>query len=862
MTNKKKILFITLLSAFICVGLTSCAGCKGEEADVDDTPAVEILPPEITANDEGLFWTNAINATGYKYRINDGTYTNVNTNERMLAYPTQAGRYTLEIVSLADDNESEKASFSFDVATQDVTCQVQDNELFFIGENVYYSVNGGEESRLDESNSLDFSAVEVGTDISVVYYTKGGFWSATDKTYYIDGETKSVSLTVSQALQMPQLTAEDNGVAWTAVANTSAYEITVDGAVFTITNGELYVPFPETLGEHTISVKALANGAYTSSRASIYQMTTVANPIPSISYSTEENRLTWSQSYVGYMACAVDGETFTLLEENTVELTEDTALRLNAFYIETEKTYYLQSKPLFVQTRETPVVAFSKTGVISWNENDVGEALKYSYSFSTGDDEFVEARINNVDVSLKAAGEYTFKVYAGQYLSENENDAVFYVPSDTTEFPVTVLAAPKLDYKTNMLLWSKDTKANGYEYQSGNEAWTATNNTYANVTAFAKYSVRAIGNETAGNYTVNSVAASIAFDPALKSSYSTMEREELARFNQDTYLSYVAAPTDVRATKKGDAEIITSTQDATEQAILNGATNGGMLKITATSASPKNTNLWGNSDGFNFDLFKTYAMSDSAKITFRVYLQSNIARQSGWEYPNKDVPVNLEGRMAFSLYGPSLEDGNVIAQNVSYVTITTNEWVEYSINLSHAAYKNTLAAVTGVSVFFQNIGKEGDVFYLDSVTYDSPIVCQSDTVNFQTNPEMQYAFSSMNGVELVADTVNGTSTTVLKASNVYQQYDVTLYYDEMTLYAGDTISITMKATSTATNGGGIYFESLSTYKKGFTSSADGEWATYTISIMETTVLNKLIFHVYNPNYAYQLYIQSVVINRA
>ena len=88
-----------------------------------------------------------------------------------------------------------------------------------------------------------------------------------------------------------------------------------------------------------------------------------------------------------------------------------------------------------------------------------------------------------------------------------------------------------------------------------------------------------------------------------------------------------------------------------------------------------------------------------------------------------------------------------------------------------------------------------------------------------------------------------------------------LKYPNINLGVGSTITITMKAATTAANGGGIYMNGKSKWIKNFSKNTGNyETLTYTIDAQTgATVLSKLYFWGYTKDVAYDLYIKSVVI---
>jgi hypothetical protein len=84
-----------------------------------------------------------------------------------------------------------------------------------------------------------------------------------------------------------------------------------------------------------------------------------------------------------------------------------------------------------------------------------------------------------------------------------------------------------------------------------------------------------------------------------------------------------------------------------------------------------------------------------------------------------------------------------------------------------------------------------------------------------------------------------------------------LKYPDIKLSAGDSITITMKAHTTANDGGGIYLNG-SKFIKNFSKTENYETLTY--EFKEETVLSKLYFWGYTSGKAYDLFIKSVEID--
>ena len=346
---KKRNVKIVLLAALTLTFGALAVACTGDgEVSIPDEP--KLLSPEISAQDGGIYWTSAKNATSYKICLNNGEWQNVSAEEKTVAYPTVEGDYTLQVVSVATGyKDSDPVQFTFSVDALIVAdCTQVDNVLTFTGENVLCSVNDGEYAELPESQLLDFSAAEVGASFNVKYYAKGGYWEETNSTYYIDSEIKNASLTVTQALSAPVLETDtaNKGIVWTAVPNAVSYQVIVDGATTTVNSTDnLFVAFPQSIGEHTIIVKALENGSYTQSAESIFVMETKEFGTPIVTYNAEEQKIVWDAKYADYMLSS-DGGEYANVNGTQIAYTANLKLKLASHFETIENVFYLESKTL------------------------------------------------------------------------------------------------------------------------------------------------------------------------------------------------------------------------------------------------------------------------------------------------------------------------------------------------------------------------------------------------------------------------------------------------------------------------------------------------------------------------------------
>ena len=648
MTKKKKLILIfsiigaVILAATATVLIILLSKKKPEE----ETKKVQCVAPEITVLDDGIYWANVENAESYYYNYNAGEWTEA---KEVIAFPTSTGEYSLQLKAVdADGNEGKITTFAFKVAKMTVECERVDNALHFTGERIYYSVNGMEEGTLTESNILDFSNDTFGTKYTVAYYAKGGYYSKENNTYYLDSEKQTQELTTTQMLTMPTLRVNEAGthLVWTTSSNAVNYAVSVDGEKTSVSNENASVAFPMTLGEHTITVQAVGDGqSWYSSLQAEYKMTTKRESVPAITYEKATNRVAWAENYTDKIRVSTDGSTYASVNSTSVAVDTNTSLKVSAYYDEAQKTYYLESKPTFFVKREVSALSFNIDGYVKWNDSDDELAKQYYLSIveqSTNAD-YVRLNENVKNISFLEPNAYTLTVYAAEYVAEQADKVIFYLPSESQEIDFAVLKKPTLSFETGKLLWEVDSFASGYEYRIDGGEWeTATEAGVLRTRDMATYEVRAIGSGETGKYALTSGVSSLYFDPKLQVEWD-YGKTELALFGQAGYAKMTTGATSGNATKTGEVEILTESTDSAEQAILAGA-DGGVLKVTAGTSKPIKKAYWGNSDGATIQLFTPITPVAGARIIFRVYIVPNENRKTATAYNWSGEYTNAKGR--------------------------------------------------------------------------------------------------------------------------------------------------------------------------------------------------------------------------
>lgn len=765
MTKKKKLILIfsiigaVILAATATVLIILLSKKKPEE----ETKKVQCVAPEITVLDDGIYWANVENAESYYYNYNAGEWTEA---KEVIAFPTSTGEYSLQLKAVdADGNDGKITTFAFKVAKMTVECERVDNALHFTGERIYYSVNGMEEGTLTESNILDFSNDTFGTKYTVAYYAKGGYYSQENNTYYLDSEKQTQELTTTQMLTMPTLRVNEAGthLVWTTSSNAVNYAVSVDGEKTTVSNENASVAFPMTLGEHTITVQAVGDGqSWYSSLQAEYKMTTKRESVPAITYEKATNRVAWAENYTDKIRVSTDGSTYASVNSTSVAVDTNTSLKVSAYYDEAQKTYYLESKPTFFVKREVSALSFNIDGYVKWNDSDDELAKQYYLSIveqSTNAD-YVRLNENVKNISFLEPNAYTLTVYAAEYVAEQADKVIFYLPSESQEIDFAVLKKPTLSFETGKLLWEVDAHANSYEYRvNGIGEWeTATEIGVLRTRDMATYEVRAVGSQEQGKYALTSGISSLLFDPELEVAWDEGQ-SELAIFNNELYSKITSSATSANSTKTGSVQILTAGTgaDSAEQAILAGA-DGGVLKVTAGTSKPKFKAYWGNSDGATIQLFTPITPVAGARIIFRVYIVPNENRKTATAYNYSGECTNVKGR-TIDDYGNTYaffdQENNLVGYQSTTDTLIdgTGEKIGTIDTKSRVATVTETGAKTKARTIY---GILDDNDNLLGVADENGVVKNGDTVVGTLNEKG----------ELIVDGVTLSTSAVRKTSNM------------------------------------------------------------------------------------------------
>jgi hypothetical protein len=263
----------------------------------------------------------------------------------------------------------------------------------------------------------------------------------------------------------------------------------------------------------------------------------------------------------------------------------------------------------------------------------------------------------------------------------------------------------------------------------------------------------------------------------------------------------------------------------------------GIAKIDETNPSLYAAK-WSN-DTFTISYLEPMTLSEGDKL----FIEVNAPQEKWFRMKLKNSDDSDAATEIFHYYTEqdSVEDFLTVAYEAPAggVTFQTLEFVhEQAVSLDFY--------VKSVRIEKANQLSKYDYYNVDFASEDA---LPSGFVNNQGSAN-QYAVDKAEGALWACTSKKGNETN-----------SFFLKYPDIQLRKGDSITITMKAYTTATSNGGIYLNGTSKFIKNFAINT-GACETLTYTFEETTVLSKIYFWGYIGDIAYDLYIKSVKINAA
>ena len=351
----------------------------------------KLSAPTVSGSSSGVTWSAVANATGYKVRVNSGSYETVNGTTK--AFSTTQGTYKVEVIALGDDKtilSSDSGSYTYSVKTvtlSAITVSGRTASWTAVARKTYYKVDGGSYTQT-ASSSYALPASSGAGSHTVYVKAEGGFDEGNNVYYYCASSLeKSGKITLTK-LAAPALSGGSKGVSWSKVSNASSYQSKTDSESYA-SNTSLSVSYSTSTGTHTVRVKAIASSstAYVDSDEATFTYTTKQ---PSLSFVSQSNTEV-AYTYVGVKAqySTDNGSTWkdSSLPGYTATSSSTVKFRACGGYVSDAKVYYNGNSSAvsksFTVSGQT-IDLFENSSVSAWKKE------KYTSSWATANDAALE----------------------------------------------------------------------------------------------------------------------------------------------------------------------------------------------------------------------------------------------------------------------------------------------------------------------------------------------------------------------------------------------------------------------------------------------------------------------------------------
>ena len=184
---------------------------ESDAAQISVSVQYRLLAPELTLNDKTVSWTAVEKATGYRVKVNDGAWSEPQTETSYTLDETAAGKYTVYVKAVSSESsvlESSESSVTIMISEKlfapDLTLNDKTISWTAISNASGYKVkiNGGSWSAVQTETSYTLGNLPAGT---YTVYVK----AVSDKEWYSESNEATVQVTVADIIA-PVITKKDN----------------------------------------------------------------------------------------------------------------------------------------------------------------------------------------------------------------------------------------------------------------------------------------------------------------------------------------------------------------------------------------------------------------------------------------------------------------------------------------------------------------------------------------------------------------------------------------------------------------------------------------------------------------------------
>ena len=474
------------------------------------TVPIPLETPSLTQGKDAISIAPIPNATGYKYRVNEGSWKDITNRSVSYVYESGVTAYTIEIKAVATNStqypDSTAAIFEYRVAEVSLTNFKCTNATFSwssVAYSVEVQINNGEATPTQNSSYT----VSTAGKTRVTVYAKSGCKSEynSDKeeeenvyyAYPIGQSSVSATGTVDiSKLATPSLKVSGTKIVWSEIADATGYEVKVNSGNYSSQSASVTEKsLSNQEGSYKVYVRAKGNGStILNSDVATYEYTVKTVSLSSL--SAAGSKVSWSAvAYKTYVKvnngayAPISDSTYSLSGEGTFTVT----VKAEGGFDSSAKIYYYANSAIEKSTTVTlkklakPNIKSGENGV-TWEK--VSNASTYSVKVDNGN--YKSQSDRNVSFST-TTGMHTIYVKA---IGDSSNG---YQDSDAAEFTYqTKQTSLTFQIETStMVTWISDSLKVQYSENNGTDYVDAKYNGYtASATKATKnksVSFRAVG---------------------------------------------------------------------------------------------------------------------------------------------------------------------------------------------------------------------------------------------------------------------------------------------------------------------------------------------------------------------------------
>ena len=327
-------------------------------------PKERLAAPELTVSDKTVSWTAVEKATGYAVKVNDGEWSEAQTETRYVLSETTAGIYTVSVKAVDAQNtlrESKAASATIAVnekllAPAELRADGNTVSWSAVAHASGYCIKVGDGAWSEAQTGTSYMLVGVETGTHTVYVK-----AVSSDDLYTESDAAQISVSVEYQLVAPTLTLDDKTVSWTAVEKATGYAVKVNDGEWSSAQTETSYTLAETAaGKYTVSVKAVSSSSEVKDSTESSVTITVTQKLTAPVLTENDGAIRWNavENASGYRIKIGNGNWGAMQTATSYTLT-DLPASTYTVYVKAVSTdeWYLESDAANVSVTVADIIA-------------------------------------------------------------------------------------------------------------------------------------------------------------------------------------------------------------------------------------------------------------------------------------------------------------------------------------------------------------------------------------------------------------------------------------------------------------------------------------------------------------------------